>query len=60
MNCDAQGVHQAKDRRPDEHRERVVPVRSALTAGGDPHFVCDVVADGDLLLLSVLVLLATL
>jgi 4-hydroxybenzoate polyprenyltransferase len=32
----------------------------ALAAGGDPHFLCDVVADGELLLLSVLVLLATL
>jgi 4-hydroxybenzoate polyprenyltransferase len=32
----------------------------ALAAGGDPHFLCDVAADGELLLLSVLVLLATL
>jgi heme O synthase-like polyprenyltransferase len=32
----------------------------ALAAGRDPHFLCDVVADGELLLLSVLVLLATL
>ncbi|HYR11403.1 MAG TPA: UbiA family prenyltransferase, partial [Longimicrobium sp.] len=32
----------------------------ALAAGGDPHFLCDVVADGELLLLSALVLLATL
>lgn len=32
----------------------------AIAAGGDPHFLCDVVADGELLLLSVLVLLATL
>lgn len=31
-----------------------------LAAGGDPHFLCDVVADGELLLLSALVLLATL
>lgn len=32
----------------------------ALAAGGDPHFLCDVVADGELLLLSAVVLLATL
>lgn len=32
----------------------------ALDAGGDPHFLCDVVADGELLLLSLLVLVATL
>lgn len=32
----------------------------ALAAGGDPHFLCDVVADGELLLLSALVLPATL
>ena len=31
----------------------------AVAAGGDPHFLCDVVADGELLLLAVLVLLAT-
>jgi 4-hydroxybenzoate polyprenyltransferase len=31
-----------------------------LSAGADPHFLCDVVADGELLVLSVLVLLATL
>lgn len=31
-----------------------------LAAGGDPHFLCDVVADGELLVLSALVLLATL
>ncbi|HEX6911018.1 MAG TPA: UbiA family prenyltransferase [Longimicrobium sp.] len=29
----------------------------ALAAGGDPHFLCDVVADGELLLLAALVLL---
>jgi len=32
----------------------------ALAAGGDPHFLCDVVADGELLVLSALVLIATL
>jgi 4-hydroxybenzoate polyprenyltransferase len=32
----------------------------AIAAGGDPHFLCDVVADGELLLLSALVLLAAL
>lgn len=32
----------------------------ALAGGGDPHFLCDVVADGELLLLSAVVLLATL
>jgi 4-hydroxybenzoate polyprenyltransferase len=32
----------------------------ALRAGSDPHFLCDVVADGELLVLSALVLPATL
>ncbi|HEX6369253.1 MAG TPA: UbiA family prenyltransferase [Longimicrobium sp.] len=32
----------------------------AIAAGGDPHFLCDVVADGELLLLSALVLPAAL
>jgi 4-hydroxybenzoate polyprenyltransferase len=30
-----------------------------IAAGGDPHFLCDVVADGELLLLAPLILLAT-
>lgn len=32
----------------------------AIAAAGDPHLLCDVVIESDLLLLSVLVLLATL
>ncbi|HEU4561938.1 MAG TPA: UbiA family prenyltransferase [Longimicrobium sp.] len=32
----------------------------AIAAGGDLHFLCDVVADGELLLLSVLILLVSL
>lgn len=32
----------------------------AFAAGGDPHFLCDVVADGELLLLAALVLLVAL